>query len=70
MGNYISMSANDIIFSAILISVWLLIRPIFVRMGEQAQARQAAALAAEAARNDEDLSPSQRAGRASRKKLD
>ncbi|KAG0021702.1 hypothetical protein BGZ82_011271 [Podila clonocystis] len=70
MGNYISMSTNDIIFSAIMVSVWLLIRPIFVRMGEQAQARQAAALAAEAARNDDDLSPSQQAGRASRKKLD
>ncbi|KAF9308982.1 hypothetical protein BG000_008041 [Podila horticola] len=69
MGNYISMSANDIIFSAIMISAWLLIRPIFVRMGEQAQARQAAALATEAARNEE-LSPSQQAGRSSRKKLD
>lgn len=69
MGNYISMSRNDIIFSAIMISVWLLIRPIFVRMGEQAQARQAAALAAEAAGNEEP-SPSQAAGRGSRKKLD
>ncbi|KAF9210988.1 hypothetical protein CPC16_003020 [Podila verticillata] len=68
MGNYISMSRNDIIFSAIMISVWLLIRPIFVRMGEQAQARQAAALAAEAASNEP--SPSQAAGRGSRKKLD
>ncbi|KAG0347786.1 hypothetical protein BG004_006958 [Podila humilis] len=67
MGNYISVTQNDIIFSAIMISVWLMIRPYFVRMGEQAQARQAAALAAEAEQHDID----QAAGaRGSRKKLD
>ncbi|KAF9086109.1 hypothetical protein BGX29_009494 [Mortierella sp. GBA35] len=52
MGNLISYSRNDLIYSAILIAVWIAIRPFFVRMSEQAQARGEASLAAEAAHND------------------
>ncbi|KAG0202376.1 hypothetical protein BGX28_005067 [Mortierella sp. GBA30] len=72
MGNYISYSRNDIIFSGILIAVWILIRPYFVRMGEEAQARSAARLEQEAAQNDTQNAPAAgtSSSRASRKKLD
>ncbi|KAF9985360.1 hypothetical protein BGZ75_003066 [Mortierella antarctica] len=72
MGNYISYSRNDIIFSGILIAVWIMIRPYFVRMGEQAQARSAVRLEQEAAQNDSQSSAAKASGgsRAGRKKLD
>ncbi|KAG0296782.1 hypothetical protein BGZ96_008510 [Linnemannia gamsii] len=71
MGNYISYSRNDIIYSAILIGLWLAIRPYFVRMSEQAQARSEQSLTAEAAHNDaQRASSSSSGGAASRKKLD
>ncbi|KAI7821587.1 hypothetical protein BC939DRAFT_206551 [Gamsiella multidivaricata] len=69
MGNYISYSQNDIIFSGILIAAWLLIRPYFVRMSEQAQARSQTRLEAEAAANDA-LNNSGGANRGGRRKLD
>ncbi|KAF9148397.1 hypothetical protein BG015_009872 [Linnemannia schmuckeri] len=69
MGNIISYSRNDIIYSAILIGVWLMVRPFFVRMSERAQARSEQSLAAEAAYNDAQRAPaSSSAG--GRKKLD
>ncbi|KAF9968681.1 hypothetical protein BGZ70_000032 [Mortierella alpina] len=72
MGNYISYSRNDIIFSGILIAVWILIRPYFVRMGEQAQVRSAVHLEQEAAQNDSQSSAAKASGgsRSGRKKLD
>ncbi|KAF9116864.1 hypothetical protein BGX27_009745 [Mortierella sp. AM989] len=68
MGNNISVSKNDIIFSGVLIAVWLMIRPYFVRMGERAQARDTARLEAEASVNDSNNSGG--GSRGSRKKLD
>ncbi|KAG0047422.1 hypothetical protein BGZ89_004941 [Linnemannia elongata] len=69
MGNIISWSRNDIIYSAILIGVWLVIRPYFVRMSEQAQARSEQSLAAEATYNDAQRGPASSSSGA-RKKLD
>ncbi|KAG0042889.1 hypothetical protein BGZ83_012065 [Gryganskiella cystojenkinii] len=72
MGNFISFSRNDIIFSGILIAVWIAIRPYFVRLGEKAQANAAANLEAEAAVHDSSSQggASSAAGGARRKKLD
>ncbi|KAF9426940.1 hypothetical protein BGZ94_005754 [Podila epigama] len=70
MGNYISYSRNDLIFSAILISAWLMIRPIFVRMAEQAQAKQRAHLEAEAAAYEAAASQASSGGASTRKKQD
>ncbi|KAG0004619.1 hypothetical protein BGZ80_002887 [Entomortierella chlamydospora] len=67
MGNVISIDQNDIIFSGILIAVWLAIRPYFVRLGEQAQAKNQARLEAEAAANDAQNTGGSRGGR---RKLD
>ncbi|KAF8962254.1 hypothetical protein BGZ46_001192 [Entomortierella lignicola] len=67
MGNYISVSQNDIIFSGILIAVWLAIRPYFVRMGERTQAKNQARLEAEAAAND--FTNNKGGNRGNRKKL-
>ncbi|KAF9139046.1 hypothetical protein BGX30_008435 [Mortierella sp. GBA39] len=69
MGNIISYSRNDIIYSAILIGAWLLIRPYFVRMSEQAQARGEQSLTAEATLNDSQRAPASSSSGA-RKKLD
>ncbi|KAG0264428.1 hypothetical protein BGZ95_003583 [Linnemannia exigua] len=69
MGGVISYSRNDIIYSAILIGVWLLIRPYFVRMSERAQARGEQSLAAEAAHHDAQRSSSSSSA-GGRKKLD
>ncbi|KAF9921132.1 hypothetical protein FBU30_008882 [Linnemannia zychae] len=71
MGNLVSFTKNDIIYSAILIGVWMMIRPYFVRMSEQAQARREQSLEAEAASNDSQYSSSSGgAAKSGRKKLD
>jgi len=73
MGNYISYSRNDIIFSGILIALWIVIRPFFVRMGEKAQAQATSRLEAEASQNDSSSSKASSSGTAGgsrRKKLD
>jgi len=71
MGNLVSFSRNDIIYSAILIALWIAIRPFFVRMSEQAQAKNEQRLAAEAAHNDAQYAAAGGAGsRGGRKKLD
>ncbi|KAF9132437.1 hypothetical protein BGW39_000150 [Mortierella sp. 14UC] len=70
MGGVISYTRNDIIYSAILIGVWLMIRPYFVRMSEQAQARGEQSLVAEAAHYDAAQQGGGGAAKGGRKKLD
>ncbi|KAG0261303.1 hypothetical protein BG011_001129 [Mortierella polycephala] len=77
MGNYISYTKNEVIYSVGLIAVWLLIRPFFVRMSEQAQAKDKARLEAEADAFDamrqntnQSETGDSSTNRASRKKLD
>ncbi|KAG0003230.1 hypothetical protein BGZ65_001902, partial [Modicella reniformis] len=68
MGNNISYSRNDLIYSGILIAAWLLIRPYFVRMSEEAKARNQTRLEAEAVANDAQGSGGNSSSRGGRKK--
>ncbi|ORZ21010.1 hypothetical protein BCR41DRAFT_350900 [Lobosporangium transversale] len=66
MGNYISFTRDDVIYSALIIGVWLMIRPYFVRLSEQAQARSQANLEAEAQANDIQMKSMEKSSSSSR----